>query len=124
MQPIAEGLFTHDEPPRLLGGRGADGRLTFPCPAGADPVPLAREGTVWSHTVQRFRPKSPPYAGPEAFEPFIVAYVELAGETIVCARLTGIAPDAVRMGMAVEFTPIEIDTLDGPRAVPAFKPAR
>ena len=77
---------------------------------------------IWSHTVQRFRPKSPPYAGPQAFEPFIVAYVELPGETIVCARLTGIAPEAVSIGMAVEFAPAALDTPDGPRAIPAFRP--
>jgi len=118
-QPIAQGLFTNDDPPRLLGGRRADGRVVFPCGAVDTPVPLSREGTVWSHTVQRFRPKSPPYAGPDAFEPFVFAYVELP-ELIVAARLTGIAPEAVRIGMAVEFAPAAIDTAD-PRLVPAFR---
>jgi len=122
MQPIAENLFSDETPPRLLGGRDAHGRLVFPYPPGAVPVPLARRGTIWSHTVQRFRPKSPPYAGPPSFEPFIVAYVELPGETIICARLTGIAPDSVRIGMAVELAPAALDTADGPRAIPAFRP--
>ena len=31
---------------------------------------LAREGTLWTWTVQGFRPKSPPYAGPAEFEPY------------------------------------------------------
>lgn len=39
---------------------------------------LSRDGIVWAHTVQRFRPKSPPYVEPETgFEPFAVGYVEL-----------------------------------------------
>jgi len=122
MIPIAEGLFTRETPPRLLGGRDLEGRLTFPCPAGAEPVPLARRGTVWSYTVQRFRPKSPPYIGPDVFEPFVVAYVELAGETIVEARLTGIEPGAVHIGLTVEFAPAPLDTCDGPRLIPAFAP--
>lgn len=118
--PIAEGLCTADNPPRLLGGRRVDGRVVFPCGAADTPVPLGREGTVWSYTVQRFRPKSPPFAGAEAFEPFIFAYVELP-ELIVAARLTGVAADAVRIGMAVEFAPVALDAAD-PRLVPAFRP--
>ena len=49
---------------------------------------LARRGTLWSWTIQRFRPKSPPYTGPEEFEPYGVGYVELPGEVRVEARLT------------------------------------
>ena len=109
---IAEGLFTTDAAPRLIGGRDrASGRIVFPCPAGDgfDAVALASRGTVWSWTVQRFRPKSPPYAGPADFTPYAMAYVELAGETIVEARLTGIALDAIRIGMAVELVLIPLD---------------
>jgi len=41
-------------------------------------IDLNRSGVVWAHTVQRFRPKSPPYIEPETgFEPFAVGYVEL-----------------------------------------------
>lgn len=41
-------------------------------------IDLSRNGTVWAYTVQRFRPKSPPYIEPETgFEPFAVGYVEL-----------------------------------------------
>jgi uncharacterized OB-fold protein len=41
-------------------------------------VALSGRGTVWSHTVQRFAPKSPPYVVPEGgFRPFAVGYVEL-----------------------------------------------
>lgn len=127
MQPIANGLFTDETPPRLIGGRHcASGRIVFPMPQSADyaPYPLKRQGTVWSYTVQRYRPKSPPYAGPEAFKPWPVAYVELAGETIVEARLTGVALDAIRIGMPVELTQIPLDPdTPGSPLVHAFAPA-
>jgi uncharacterized protein len=105
MRAIAEGLFTDETPPRLVGGRHREtGRIVFPCPEGNDyePWPLRRDGTLWSYTVQRYRPKSPPYAGPEAFAPWAVAYVELPGETIVEARLANVPLDEVRIGMALE----------------------
>ena len=109
MTPIAPNLWTDEALPRLIGGRGADGRIRFPRPdgdAGAafEPVPLSRRGTLWSWTVQRFEPKRPPYAGPQPFEPFMLGYVELPGEVIVESLLVGI--DAPRIGMALELTTI------------------
>ena len=68
---------------------------------------LARRGTLWSWTIQRFRPKSPPYTGPEAFEPYGVGYVELPGEVRVEARLTESDPERLRIGMAMELTLLE-----------------
>lgn len=112
MRAIAEGLFTDETPPRLIGGRNREtGRIVFPCPEGSDfePHPLQREGTLWSYTVQRYRPKTPPYAGPEAFSPWAVAYVELAGETIVEARLANVALDEIRIGMPLELTLVPLD---------------
>lgn len=94
--------------------------MVFPCGPTDTPEPLGVDGTVWSFTVQRFRPKSPPYAGPDAFEPFVFAYVELP-ELIVAARLTGIAPASIRIGMGVEFAPAPLGATD-PRLVPSFRP--
>lgn len=52
-------------------------------------IDLARRGTVWAHTVQRFAPKSPPYVpAAEGFAPFAVGYVEL--------------PDGVRVEAVLE----------------------
>lgn len=126
MRPIAEGLFTDENPPRLIGGRNrATGRIVFPCPPGSayEPFPLKREGTVWSYTIQRYRPKTPPYAGPEAFKPWPVAYVELPGEAIVEARLVNVDFDKIRIGMEVELTQVPLDP-DAPDSVliHAFQP--
>jgi len=126
MRAIAEGLFTDETPPRLIGGRNREtGRIVFPCPEGHDyePHPLRREGTLWSFTIQRYRPKSPPYAGPEAFTPWAIAYVELAGETIVEARLANVAPDEIRIGMPLELTQIVLDPAAAePVLTHAFQP--
>lgn len=112
MDAIAQGLFTDEASPRLIGGRNrASGRIVFPCPPGADyePYPLRRDGTLWSYTIQRYRPKSPPYLGPEAFRPWAVAYVELPGEVIVEARLTNVEFDAITIGMPLVLTRIPLD---------------
>ena len=126
MDAIAQGLFTPENPPRPVGGRDREtGRITFPCPASDrfEPVPLSRSGTLWSYTIQRFRPKSPPYAGPEAFEPFALGYVELPGETIIEARLTGVDFGGIEIGMALEFEPAPFEKADGETVlIPAYRP--
>ena len=76
---------------------------------------LGRRGTLWSWTVQRFRPKSPPYTGPEEFEPYGVGYIELPGEVRVEARLTEADPEKLSIGMEMELTLI-------PEATLAFRP--
>lgn len=87
----------------------------FPCPDGDrhDPVELPRKGRIWSWTVQRFRPKSPPYAGPAEFEPFAVGYVELPDAVIVETPLTGIAFDALAIGMEVETVLVPLTDASG-----------
>jgi uncharacterized protein len=126
MRPIAEGLFTEETPPRLIGGRSrVTGRIVFPCPSSAEfePYPLKREGILWSYTIQRYRPKSPPYAGPEAFKPWPVAYVALEGETMVEARLANVPFDAIAIGMKLEFAPVPLDPDSADSAyIPAFQP--
>lgn len=127
MDAIAQGLFTPENPPRLIGGRDREtGRIVFPCPASDrfEAVTLSRNGTLWSYTIQRFRPKSPPYAGTDAFAPFPIAYVELPGEVIVEARLTDVEFDDIAIGMAVEFAPAPFEKADGETVlIPAFRPA-
>jgi uncharacterized protein len=132
--PIAEGLFAEtDDGPRLIGSKCRDcATVTFPrqatcvhC-AGADSEEhlLAPRGELFTWTVQRFRPKTPPYAGPEEFEPYGVGYVELPGECRVESILTTADPDRLRIGMAMELTLIPALAADGTAARTfAFAPA-
>ena len=124
LTPIAVGLWTDEAQPRLIGGQHRiSGEIVFPMPLGDaaahfEPVPLARRGTLWSWTVQSFRPKSPPYAGPELFTPFALGYVELPGEVIVETQLT--QTDGLTIGMAMELT---IEPFGETRSTFAFRPA-
>ena len=120
----AELLAGTPSDPVLLGSEcRACGTVSFPrqnaCPrcTSADVTErrLARRGTLWSWTVQRFRPKSPPYVGPEEFEPYGVGYIELPGQVRVEARLTESDPEKLRIGMEMELTLI-------PEATFAFRP--
>src|SRR5207244_12716509 len=97
------------------GSRGdACGVVTFPSRASRPSctstdvrdAELSSRGTLWTWTIQRFRPKSPPYAGrdtPETFEPYGVGYVELAGEVRVESRLTVNDPQRLRIGMPMQL---------------------
>ena len=121
--PIADGLWTDEADPRLIGGRRkSDGEIIFPMPGGDaardyDAIPLSRTGTLWSWTIQSFRPKSPPYMGPDEFTPFALGYVELPGEVIIETRLTRATNLRIGMAMALEIIPY-----DGGRATFAFRP--
>jgi uncharacterized OB-fold protein len=122
MEAIADNLLTAGPDPALIGGRDrATGRIVFPLPSDAqrfEPVALPREGRIWSWTVQRFRPKSPPYLGPEAFQPFAIAYVELPDAVIVETRLVGFAFDKLKVGLPCRLV---IEEFAG-RASYAFAP--
>ncbi|MGV0738613.1 OB-fold domain-containing protein [Mycobacterium syngnathidarum] len=120
---------------RLVGGRcGACGEIEFPrrpsCRAcgGLDitRAPLADQGVLWSWTVQRFPPPSPPYfGGADEFEPFGVGYVELPGEVIVEARLTESDPERLWIGMPMVLSGVDVVTEIGELARTfAFAPDR
>jgi len=94
--PVAENLFTgRNESTRLLAARSRlDNTYRFPPPAGADAalyeaVELGPSGTLWSFTIQRFRPKLP-YNGrgtDDNFVPFAVGYVEFPQQLIIEGRI-------------------------------------
>jgi uncharacterized OB-fold protein len=93
------------------------GTVTFPaqrsCPRctadGAERHPLAREGTLWTWTVQGFAPKSPPYAGTaEGFRPYGVGYIELGGEVRVESILTVADPEVLVIGMPMRVVAIPV----------------
>lgn len=104
-QAVAEGVYFLDNGrPRLIAGRRkSDGRMKFPLPTGPeaafyDRVDLAPEGKLWSYTVQRFRPKTPPYIRDDdekTFTPFPLGYVEFEGQVICEGRI--IIDDASRL---------------------------
>lgn len=113
----------------LLAARDrGDGRLIFPAPGDVDserfePVALPRTGRLWSWTVQRFRPKSPPYAGPETFEPYAVGYVALGDAIIVEGRLTGAPFDGFAIGMPMRLVAEPFSLANGERRTTfAFAP--
>jgi uncharacterized protein len=122
LAPIAPGLWTDEDEPQLIGGQHKEnGRFVFPMPDGDaanayDAVQLAREGTLWSWTVQGFEPKAP-YAGATPFAPYGVGYVELAGQVIVETRLTVTTGLTIGMPMRLVIEPF------GDRATFAFAPA-
>jgi uncharacterized OB-fold protein len=111
LAPIANGLWT--DGPRLIGGRGTDGKIRFPMPDGDDAsdftaVPLSSDGTLWSWTIQSFEPKRPPYDGPVPFEPFMLGYVELANEIIVEARIVEVAEPRIGMPLTLRIVPFDV----------------
>jgi uncharacterized OB-fold protein len=74
------------------------------------------DGTLWTWTVQRFAPKSPPYVPPEdGFRPFALGYVELDGEGVRVAAVLDVPDlDDVHIGMR-----LSVKASDGvPRARP------
>jgi len=108
VRPIAPDVLTTGSPPRLIGGRHrASGRMVFPLPQDRESyerVELPSRGSLWSYTVQRFAPKSPPYRGAQPFQPFALGYVELPGALIVESRLTEVEFDELRLGLSLELT--------------------
>jgi uncharacterized OB-fold protein len=134
VEPIAPGLLDMGGgEPRLIGGRHKDtGRVSFPLPQGAEGaqyevVKLAREGKLWSFTVQRFRPKSPPYAGADderSFKPFALGYVELAGEVIVETRIETDDVAKLKIGMTMQLAAVPFVRASGDTVLTyAFRPA-
>ncbi|WP_228539427.1 Zn-ribbon domain-containing OB-fold protein [Nocardia sp. XZ_19_385] len=118
---------------RLRGGRcAACDEIHFPvgtaCPrCGGDDIrvePLADEGVLWSWTVQRFPPPSPPYVPSAAeFTPFGLGYVELPGQVIVESLLTECDPARLHIGMPMRLVEFSVPTESGETAVTfAFTP--
>lgn len=123
-----------DGRPRLIGGRcGGCGEVDFPrqsfCRAcGSADISaqrLADRGVLWSWTVQRFAPPSPPYVDTGGdFAPFGVGYVELPGEVIVETRLTEADPAKLRIGMPMVLTGLPVPgEPDSGALIFAFEPA-
>jgi uncharacterized protein len=131
--PVAEGLIAGTAAePRLIGSECRRcGTVTFPKQTSCAKCTsqdvkerlLAREGTLWSWTIQCFPPKAPPYAGErEAFEPYGVGYVELPGEVRVEALLTVNDPQELHIDMPMELTLVQAPGSSAAMTF-AFRPA-
>jgi uncharacterized protein len=125
LAPIAEGLWTAEAEPRLIGGRLPSGKIVFPFPQGdaalgVEPYALSRNGKLWSWTRQDFQPKEP-YEGPEPFVPYLLGYVELPGEVIVETLIVDAKLADLKLGMAMEFV---IAPFDETRSTFAFRPEK
>lgn len=123
-----------DEGLQLYGGRSREtGDIVFPMPEGGEAdrferTPLKSEGKLWSYTVQRFPPKSPPFLGPntpETFKPFALGYVELEGQVIVETRIVSDDFEALKVGLPMQLTTTEfmVDEAGDPVHTYAFTPA-
>ncbi len=112
-----EGLFTLDpEEPRLIGGRARSrGSYFFPkALAGSDPaclgdeieeVLLSRTGQLWSFTTGEYAPPAPYVIPGDDFEPYVIAAVELATESLVVLGqvVPGVSVDQLSVGMEMEL---------------------
>ncbi len=125
--PVAANLFATEPELRLIGGRQRETRkIVFPLPSNPayEATLLPVRGMLWSFTIQRFAPKSPPYRGAAPFAPFAVGYVELPAALIVESPLIGAPFETLRVGMPMELTTLEWeDAAEGvTRQTYAFKP--
>lgn len=124
VRPIRDNLLLNVGEPldqvRLAGTRcGACKETTLGtvthCPnCGSNQVsglPLSSRGSVWSYTVARHQPPGN-YRGPEPFQPFGIALVELPEGLRVVTRVDGDV-DSIRVGMPVDFTPYLRHDADG-----------
>lgn len=111
-RPVAANLFKTAPELRLIAGRNRKtGQLVFPSPGQSEsfePVELPDRGVLWSYTVQRYPPKSPPYRSDVPFVPFAVGYVELPGALIVESRLVDVSFDQLRVGLPVELATFKL----------------
>lgn len=70
----------------------------------------AGDGVIWSCTVQRFPPKSPPYQPPATgFVPFAVAYVQTADGFRVHGIVAADDPSAVAIGQRARLVGLDQD---------------
>jgi uncharacterized OB-fold protein len=108
-RPVAEGLFQFgDAPPSLLGTRCKGcATLYFPrslgcrnprCPQKQiEDASFGQAGTLYSHTVQAYRP--PPLFQMDNWAPYPIGLIDLPEGLRVLAMITGCAPSELRIGM-------------------------
>ena len=114
---IAPDLLEWGDPgPRLVAGRlPGEGGLVFPWPwhdaTKGKRILLSPQGRLWTFTVQRFPPKSPPYRprSSEPFEPYIVGYVEFPEGIIIEGRIDArVDVDSLSIGQTMTTTVVPV----------------
>ena len=99
--------LTPGETPALEGSRCSNCGDTFYPPRhiclgcyheGLDRVPLSSRGKLWTFTIARMT-----LPGSLVSAPYVIAQVELPEGVMVATVLTGVDPEAVRIGMALEL---------------------
>lgn len=112
--PVADNLFQGEgRDTRLIGSRCRScGTHYFPKSLGCrnprcrdkaiEDALLGPHGTLYSYTVQIYRP--PALFRMEPFVPYAIGMVELEQGLRVMGMLTGRATDEIRIGMALELT--------------------
>lgn len=136
MRPVADGLFqVSGRDVSLVGGRRrSDGAVTFPFPAGSEvgdyeKILLPTTGTLWTYTVQRFRPKAPYNDGlaeQAEFKPYAVGYVHLGGHVIVETRIVTEDLSVLKLGLPMKLVLEKLRTEAGGEEIMtyAFSPLR
>jgi uncharacterized OB-fold protein len=80
---------------------------------------LGRRGTLYSYTVQGYRP--PPLFGMEPWAPYAIGLVEIPEGLRVMGILTGCDLDEIRIGMPVKLVVKPLYTDASGRAVLTYK---
>ena len=134
MNPVAEGLFElGPEGPHLIGTHCAScDAIYFPVALSCrnpncaekriEPAQLPDRGTLLSYTIQRYQP--PPLFRMDDWQPYAIGLVDLGAGVEVMGMLTGLALDAIRIGMPLRMVieTLYTDSERGPVATYKFAP--
>ena len=124
IQPIRKGLVNAGgdiaDDVRLLGSKCANcgevsigsNDVCLNCGGDdIDQIELSSEGELWTYTVIRHRPPGD-YLGPDPFEPYALALVELADGVRIMAPLEG-DTESFEIGSQVQLVPWMLQAEDG-----------
>lgn len=113
-RPVAEGLFQFTNgQPMLLGSRCKGcATLYFPRSLGCrnprcphkqiEDASFGQSGTLYSHTVQAYRP--PPLFRMDPWGPYPIGLIDLPEGLRVMAMITGCTPPELRIGMPMTLS--------------------
>lgn len=130
-RPVAESLFVHDDDGVALVGSRCTGCASHYFPVALscrnpacsvkvlEPATLGRRGTLYSWTVQEYRP--PALFRMDDWAPYALGLVELPEGLRVLGMLTGCAPTDLVVDMALELVVERLFTDEDGRDVLTYK---